>query len=192
MARHGGSDNRAADETIELLVDLQQIKDAISRYCRGVDRKDRALVRSAYWRDAWDDHGVFAGKRDAFIAWLFPYLTKNFGSITHLIANQLIEVRGDRAFSESYFHSIATFDEDASQVRLSYGRYLDGFERRRGEWRIAHRMVAYDVVRMAAGCEVVAATRRSRSGLFDLGRLQDDWLGLKISGLSETNLCNQR
>ena len=43
----------------EQLSDIQCIRDCAQRYCRGVDRLDEALMKSAYWPDATDDHGAF-------------------------------------------------------------------------------------------------------------------------------------
>ena len=47
--------------TAEQLSDMQCIRDAAMRYCRGVDRLDVELIKSAYWEGATDDHGVFVG-----------------------------------------------------------------------------------------------------------------------------------
>ena len=49
--------------TAEQLSDMQCIRDAALRYCRGVDRLDVELMKSAYWEGATDDHGVFVGWR---------------------------------------------------------------------------------------------------------------------------------
>ena len=45
--------------TLEQLNDLEDIKNVARRYCRGVDRLDPDEMKSAYWPDATDDHGVF-------------------------------------------------------------------------------------------------------------------------------------
>ena len=45
------------------LADREAIRDCLHRYCRGVDRCDEDMLRSAYWEDAHDDHVVFAGTR---------------------------------------------------------------------------------------------------------------------------------
>jgi hypothetical protein len=39
----------------------EAIRQAVLRYCRGVDRLDAELMLSAYHDGATDDHGVFAG-----------------------------------------------------------------------------------------------------------------------------------
>lgn len=39
---------------------MQCIRDAALRYCRGLDRLDVELMKSAYWEGATDDHGVRA------------------------------------------------------------------------------------------------------------------------------------
>ena len=79
----------------------------------------------------------------------------------HLVGNLLIEVDGDTAWSEAYwtaYHRIAkgkesdmgflaehdtSIDED---VFVS-GRYIDRFERRNGEWKIAKRQGVHDWIR---------------------------------------------
>jgi hypothetical protein len=58
------------ERTVGELKDRQDILDCLMRYSRGVDRLDRELLRSAYHPDAVDDHGMFAGGRDAFVDWV--------------------------------------------------------------------------------------------------------------------------
>ncbi|MET0378059.1 MAG: nuclear transport factor 2 family protein [Spongiibacteraceae bacterium] len=36
-----------------------EIRQALVRYCRGVDRSDEAMIRSAFHEDAIDEHGAF-------------------------------------------------------------------------------------------------------------------------------------
>lgn len=43
------------------------ILDCVQRYARGMDRRDRALLRSAYHDDAVDDHVGFVGPVEDFI-----------------------------------------------------------------------------------------------------------------------------
>ncbi len=39
----------------------EQIRRAVARYAHGVDRLDVEVMKSAYWPDATDDHGVYVG-----------------------------------------------------------------------------------------------------------------------------------
>jgi hypothetical protein len=49
------------------LEDLAEIRDCMMRYARGMDRRDRELLRSAYHDGAVDDHVGFVGEVDDFI-----------------------------------------------------------------------------------------------------------------------------
>ena len=44
-----------------VLMDKLAVTEALMRYCRGVDRKDRETFESAYWPDATDDHVKYVG-----------------------------------------------------------------------------------------------------------------------------------
>jgi hypothetical protein len=46
------------------LTDRMEIHDCMQRYARGIDRQDRALLRSAYHDDAVDDHVGFVVNGD--------------------------------------------------------------------------------------------------------------------------------
>jgi len=129
----------------EELADREAIRDVLMRYCRGIDRLDVDLLRSAYWPDAHDQHLEFSGNIEEFIAYSQPILGAMRWS-QHLIGNVLIVIDGDKAEVESYFqgyHSVP----DASGVRRDHvagGRYLDVFEKRNDEWRILKRFVLTD------------------------------------------------
>jgi hypothetical protein len=128
-----------------------EIRRVLARYCRGVDRGDLALLRSVYHPDARDDHGTFKGN-----GWDFAeHLVKLMDSITipsqHHLTNVLIERSGDHAEVESYvlaYHPVP--DANGGEVHALFGgRYLDHFERRDGEWKIADRKVVMDWTRSA-------------------------------------------
>lgn len=130
---------------VDYLLARADIRDATLRYCRGVDRLDEALVRSAYHVDAYDDHGPLQGRVDEVIGQVLATLRDLFTSHSHTISNQLISLHGNRADVETYFTAIHVTTRDAeckqSTVR---GRYIDVFEERQGDWRIARRTVVYD------------------------------------------------
>lgn len=51
---------------IQNLLDKEAIRDCLYRYCRGIDRADEAILRSAYWPDAHDRHGAYVGDVEGF------------------------------------------------------------------------------------------------------------------------------
>jgi ketosteroid isomerase-like protein len=133
---------------LQQLLDREAIRDCIYRYCRGVDRGDEAALRSAYWPDATGRHGAYQGSGAAFVDWVLGNLA-SAGRSVHMIGNILIDLRGDVAAVESYFRTtLATRDaQDKPQETLLAGRYVDRFERREGQWRVADRTVVYDWLR---------------------------------------------
>jgi len=140
--------------TLEELIAKQQITEVIYRYCRGVDRLDRELVRECYWPDATDEHGSFTGLRDDYIAWVFDRLLPRNKWSQHFVANILIDVdlANDYAKSEAYGqsrHQHATSDKIEHNLVTGF-RYIDDFERRHGEWRIARRICTVEFVRKDA------------------------------------------
>ena len=120
------------------LIDRQAIVDCLHRYTRGLDRHDDELVLSAYHPDAIDDHGVFRGGPREFVEWANALHSANWTAHQHYATN--IDVDGDSAHVESYF--LVVFRRgDSSAVDLAGARYVDRFERRGREWRIAARAV---------------------------------------------------
>ena len=63
-------------EALQRLIDKDEIRDVMARYCRGVDRADWDLVRSTYHTDAYDDHGDYRGNdpRPALAAFLRRFI----------------------------------------------------------------------------------------------------------------------
>ncbi|WP_322046478.1 nuclear transport factor 2 family protein [Paraburkholderia sp. J67] len=127
------------------LLDREAIRDCLYRYCRGVDRGDEKALRATYWEDATDRHGPYQGTASGFCDWAMESL-KSAGRMIHMIGNIMIELHGDRALAESYFHAVQEDRKIASERKevSLYGRYIDRFEKRAGEWRVAARTVVYD------------------------------------------------
>lgn len=141
-------------ETLQRLIDRSEIYEVMCRYARGVDRGDADIIRSTYHPDAHDDHVDFKGDVESFIAWLDTRFVEYDNSM-HFLGNCLIEFAGpDLALVETYYASrrlrAPVGDEgdglapDDMICRQSWGRYLDRFERRNGEWRIARRTLVID------------------------------------------------
>ena len=93
--------------------------------------------------DAYDDHGTYQGDLDGFIAMCEQFLPR-WTATQHFMGNMLIEVDGERARAETYavaYHRRE--NEDGTGKDDVFGiRYVDRFEKRGGDWRIAHRVVA--------------------------------------------------
>lgn len=128
---------------LQALLDREAIRDCLFRYCRGIDRADETVLRSTYWDDATDCHGAYRGSADGFIAQAIPRLQRG-GRGVHQVSNVLIELHGDVAAVESSFLALqAGFAQPQLETFLA-GRYVDRFEKRAGEWRVADRTVVYD------------------------------------------------
>lgn len=124
---------------VRALTDRAEILDCITRYCRGMDRLDRELVRSAYHDDAVDDHVAFVGPVEDFIDWSFAYHGTQVRH-QHYITNHYADLSGDNAHAETYYLFVGTELDEAAPLTVTGGRYLDRFERRDGRWAIVARV----------------------------------------------------
>lgn len=116
------------------------IEDCLKRFARAVDRQDWALARTLYHEGAFDDHGFFKGPPDTLLAHVATLHAHQDHSM-HFNTNVLIEFQAkDRAFVETYVLVLQRFP---GLRNLASARYLDRFEKRNGEWRVAHRTVVF-------------------------------------------------
>lgn len=160
----------SAGYSVQRLADRAAIQDAMYRWCRGVDRRDYDLARSAFHPDATDNHGQYVGDVDGLIDWL----TRRHQTISmsmHLCTNMLIEFSGvDSAVVETYCVAAQRYSSATPEGRavlaamaggnerssvgdtdmMAFGRYVDVFERREGQWKIASRAVVHERVGMEA------------------------------------------
>ncbi len=135
------------DTRLEAFLSKQEIREVVMRYCRGIDRMDRELVRSCYHPDAIEVHGSFRGDIEGYIAWVWKLLGR-YTSTMHFIGNVLIELAGELARCESYGIAFHSTESGEPKHNLVTGfRYIDRFERRDGAWRIARRVTATEWVR---------------------------------------------
>src|SRR6516165_3676014 len=133
------------NDHVQALLDKQSIYEVLVRYCRGVDRCDEDLIRSAFHDDAYDDHGYWKGPGHELAPFLADRLRKANSATTHSLTNVLIEVDGDLARSEAQVHAtLIRAGSDPAEVDVVGARYLDRFSRRAGRWRIDHRTVVLD------------------------------------------------
>src|SRR3546814_14904512 len=85
----------------QMLWDHLQIQTLLATYCRGIDRCDQALLKSAYWPDAIEEHGLFTGNAWEFAEFIVPILKKMKVTL-HSYRNLLIEADGDNPSSEPH------------------------------------------------------------------------------------------
>lgn len=128
------------------LVAKEEIRELVLLYCRGVDRKDGALLRTLYTEDATDTHGdTFDGPAEEYVQFLersFPYMRYS----GHHVCNHLISVNGDEGEGEVYalaYHVIP--DRQGGWLEdFMCVRYIDRYRKVDGRWRFAKRVVTYD------------------------------------------------
>jgi SnoaL-like protein len=126
---------------LRVLIDKQEIRDHLMRYCRGVDRCDVELMRGIFHEDgtafgsnAWEfcDHFVPANEADTTFT-------------VHILGNILVDVDGDTAHSESYFVTYVGREDQGQQfVDAFCGRYVDRWERRAGQWGVVERRTVHE------------------------------------------------
>ena len=126
--------------TAEELLDREEITDVIKRLARGTDRLDQEAMASCYHPDGFDDHNSFRGSGTEFAAWVCEVLP-HFVSTMHFIGPPSIRVDGDTAHCDTY--CVAHHLSETTDMILGL-RYVDRFERRGDEWRIATRVCAFD------------------------------------------------
>jgi hypothetical protein len=146
------------------LLDREAIREAISRFARGLDRHDDELAASAYHQGAFDHHGEFLGTPAELIPWANALHAADWVTHHHHLTTQTIEIDGEVAHAETY--CIGAFRRRAEDVVDVAGRrYIDRLERRDGEWRIVAREALIEWA-----CAADAAASRFSFGLSDAGR----------------------
>ena len=135
-----------AEAELQALLDKQAIGEVLSRYCRSLDRLDKALLAGVFHADAEVDYGpgLFQGGVEPFL----PFALEFQGAMRttqHYVSNHLVDLDGDSAFSEAYVYAYHIMEREGKLVELIVGaRYLDSFTRKNGEWRIQKRTEVMD------------------------------------------------
>lgn len=157
LKSHGGTVIRWAgggamdpDAALQLLIDKDQIREVILRYCRALDRQDLDLLRSLYHPGATEDHGAYKGPAAGFADHVLGVLKTHYELLRHSVSGMIIEVDGPSALAETSFDAGCILhrrtEDGKRQVRVHCGRYLDRFEKRDGVWAIMHRVVVKDYI----------------------------------------------
>lgn len=131
---------------ISNFIEKQQIQELLLNYCRGIDRMDKALVRSCYHDDAVDEHGSFSGSVEEFMVWCWRLLSR-YTMTMHYMSNMLIEIDDQRAQSECYGTAVHRGESQYPERNLVVGfRFVDVLEKRCGHWRILRRVATTEWV----------------------------------------------
>ncbi len=122
--------------------DIHAITMGQARY---IDRGDKEMLDSLWHPGATVNVGVFEGPAAEFTEMIVGF-TADRPAMSHNVANEWIEVRGDHAISESYLIAYSKVpDENGGYIdNFVGGRYLDRFEKRDGEWKCTHRTFVMD------------------------------------------------
>lgn len=138
-------------DLLSQLADKQAITEQIYRYCRSVDRLDVPLGHSVFHADSTADYGPhgYQGTGRGAIDWICAahgHLLHH----THQVTNILIELAGDRAFSEAYVTAALRMDREGRVMQIeNWARYCDTWSRRDGVWAIDRRetVIEFDAIR---------------------------------------------
>jgi hypothetical protein len=143
MATAAGTDD--ARRRLEHVLARDEIHEVLARYARGVDRADGELLKSCYHADAIEEHGGnYAGNAHEYVDGAVPRI-RLMGPMQHLLGSTHIEFDGDVAWVETYVWTFARFAQEGRSVdTFTGGRLVDRFERRNGQWKIAHRRTVFD------------------------------------------------
>ena len=133
-----------SDTDIQYWLNHEAIRHCIARLARGEDRRDATLITASYWPDSVTDYGVFRGDFAAYLAWVVPG-AEAITNTQHVVGQSYIELDGDIAKVETQVISYHRVEMGSGeQDTVIGGRYLDVFERRDSDWRIAARTMLYD------------------------------------------------
>ena len=147
--------------------DIQAIQLQIYRYCRAMDRMDVELGYSIWHEDGEADYGasIFKGSGRAFVDWV----TKSHAaciSHSHQVTSIIVDLRGDRAVSESYVTAALRMKngDDLNEL-TTRGRYLDRWSYRDGRWAIDKRGYVHDFddIRRIEATSIPGGSSRDRS-----------------------------
>jgi hypothetical protein len=132
---------------LEDLIAREAIRQQLCNYGRGVDRRDRELLRSVWHEDGTLDYslpGVTTPDQLIAVLWDTDVVTDVW---LHPLTAIRIEVEGQRAASEAYVSARSYRSTSKTQVRetLIHARYLDGWSQRDGKWAIDHRVAITDI-----------------------------------------------
>ena len=155
--------------TLKQLSDIECIRELARRYCRGVDRLDETLLKSAYWPDATDEHGTFSGNAHEFAEHCMV-AHQVWRWTQHCIFNHSIELAEDGLNATGELYNVSyLYRRDEDVLDTWHGRYLDHYQKRGGIWRILERVCVHEGSSSADALPMPISADAFRQGDFDRG-----------------------
>lgn len=127
-------------ERLQEFLAQQEIRDLLNRYFLGVDRRDWGMIRACFTPDCTAHYHAFkATDLESLMKFIMPVAKARVS--THFIGNQLIEVTGETARSETYcmINMLKPAPADGELNTVFAARYVDQLRRVGGRWKIFHR-----------------------------------------------------
>jgi len=135
----------------------EAIRDVLHRYCKGIDRRDWALVRSCFADDHVHSHGDYTGPADEFLGFAQAALD-TIPATHHSITNVHFAFAEDGKSVETEANFVAYHLIEAGHADgqtpvptggvatdwIVAGRYNDRLELRGGAWIIVRRNAVHD------------------------------------------------
>jgi hypothetical protein len=158
-------------QALQELLDKQAIAEVMMTYCRALDHRDEAMLRSVFHPDSRHNHGFVGPSSDPsakgkdgqpgdFVGYALLALSR-MTRTHHQLGNIFVEIQpgGTVAYTEAYFtayHRMRAKDDpkagpNAWDTEMDWwvgGRYFDRMEKRNGVWKIARRTATTDFQRI--------------------------------------------
>src|SRR3546814_686037 len=114
-----------SEALLDELASRARISDMLLLYCRALDRCDVELMKSLYWEDAVDNHGVYNGGAAAFAEYIVGDTKQRFESTVPALGYMLLEVEGDVAPIERDLIANCELKGDRAQVADTFDPRYD-------------------------------------------------------------------
>jgi hypothetical protein len=133
-------------DALATLIAKDAIADVIARYSRTLDWLDDEGHAGCYWPDAAIDYGFFKGTAAKFVPVVMA-VERQSARRWHMLSGLTILLHDvAHASAECYGIAVGTRRTETGEYHAAIygGRYLDEFEKRGDEWRIAKRDYVLD------------------------------------------------
>lgn len=142
-----GCAGMSMETAVQELLDKQAIQELVARYSRTLDWLDDQGQADCYWPEAPVDYGFFKGTAAEFVPVVMA-VERSTGRRWHMLAPLSVKLTSaTTAEGEVYGIAVGLMrpaDSEPYRGNMYGGRYLDTYEKRADEWRIASRRYIMD------------------------------------------------